>query len=163
MRGSWIFEITQKGGRSISHYKSPSLYRLTYVNGRAPSPLPTDNWKFIGTKEAALAALAVIEKGPKGNGYLQTSSKKPGAKTTSKEGRKRPSLATIPGGENAPPTLGPKTPLLSIFRVGRGSPSPQQPTAPNGRKRRPAAQKPIILEGEKIGRADVGGETAGLV
>jgi hypothetical protein len=94
-------EVTHKGGRSISQYKTPSRYRLTYVNGRSPSPPPIDDWKLIASDEAAAAALASCE----------IFAKKPGAKTSSKDERKRPSQMNGAGA---------KTPLL--YR-GRNAPA----------------------------------------
>ncbi|WP_038366864.1 hypothetical protein [Bosea sp. UNC402CLCol] len=50
-------ETTHKGTQSISSFRNPSRYRLTYIYGREPNPPRTDDWKRIGTQEAATAAL----------------------------------------------------------------------------------------------------------
>ena len=52
-----FLEITQRGGRSISEYRNPSRYRLTYVNGRGMSAIKTEEWKRIASADAATAAL----------------------------------------------------------------------------------------------------------
>jgi hypothetical protein len=52
-----FLEITHRGGRSISEYRDPSRYRLTYLNGRGQSAIKTDEWKRIETDEDAKAAL----------------------------------------------------------------------------------------------------------
>src|SRR5215204_4133497 len=52
-----FLEITHRGGRSISEYRNPSQYRLTYLTGRGQSAIKTDEWKRIKTDEDAKAAL----------------------------------------------------------------------------------------------------------
>ena len=55
-------EVTETGGRSISGFRSPSRYRLTYVNGTGRSPVWTDEWTRISTADVAQAALARAQK-----------------------------------------------------------------------------------------------------
>jgi hypothetical protein len=52
-----FLEITQRGGRSISEFRNPSRYRLTYTNGRGMSSIVSDEWKRITSADAATAAL----------------------------------------------------------------------------------------------------------
>jgi len=52
-----FLEITQRGGRSISEFRNPSRYRLTYINGRGMSAIKSDEWKRITSADAATAAL----------------------------------------------------------------------------------------------------------
>ena len=52
-----FIETTHKGSKSISNFRNPSLYRLTYIYGREPNPPRTDDWKQIATQEVATAAL----------------------------------------------------------------------------------------------------------
>jgi hypothetical protein len=40
-----FLEITRQGGRSVSGFRSPSRYRLTYLNGCGKSPPRTDELK----------------------------------------------------------------------------------------------------------------------
>jgi len=54
-------EVTYRGGRSISDFRPPSRYRLTYLNGSGKSPAATNDWKHIGTAEAAERALAAAK------------------------------------------------------------------------------------------------------
>jgi hypothetical protein len=149
-----FIEVTHRGGRSVSQYKAPSRYRLTYIIGRSPSPQPTDEWKLINTKQEALVALAKAEMAGDRKRQLQNSSRKPGAKTSCWEGRDCPSLLNVPRGEIATPIRGAKTPLLSISRVGRGL--PPVTAAPDGEreKERAADQKCSKLRVQKNRRAE---------
>jgi hypothetical protein len=52
-----FLEITFRGGRAVSDYRTPSRYRLTYLNGRHTSAIRTDDWKRIATREDAEATL----------------------------------------------------------------------------------------------------------
>nr|USU32924.1 hypothetical protein NG677_04275 [Methylobacterium sp. OTU13CASTA1] len=52
-----FLEVTQAGRRSISDFRRPSLYRLTYLNGCGASPEATHDWRHLGTDEDAKAAL----------------------------------------------------------------------------------------------------------
>ena len=54
-------KVSEIGGRSISKFRRPNLYRLTYVFGCGSSPDPTHDWRAIGTVEQAEAALAQAE------------------------------------------------------------------------------------------------------
>ncbi|CAN7679737.1 hypothetical protein LJR090_001807 [Bosea sp. LjRoot90] len=61
-----FLEITHQGTPSISQYRNPSRYRVTYVFGReklvdgTPLPQRTDEWKRIETDEQAAAALESV-------------------------------------------------------------------------------------------------------
>ena len=46
-----------RGGRSISEFRNPSRYRLTYINGRGMSAIKSDEWRRITSADAATAAL----------------------------------------------------------------------------------------------------------
>ncbi|MBS7702668.1 hypothetical protein [Chelatococcus asaccharovorans] len=50
-------EITGQGQRSVSSFRAPSLYRLTYLNGWGRSMPPTDDWQRVTSDESAVAAL----------------------------------------------------------------------------------------------------------
>ena len=50
-------EVMDSGGRSISGFRAPSRYRLTYLNGVGRSSIPTDDWKRISSDDVAQAAL----------------------------------------------------------------------------------------------------------
>lgn len=52
-----FLEVVKQGYLSASGFRSPSLYRLTYVHGCGQSPPPTDEWRQIKTAEEAAAAL----------------------------------------------------------------------------------------------------------
>jgi hypothetical protein len=54
-----FLEVTHRGGRAVSEYRTPSRYRLTYINGRHTSAIRTDDWKRIATGEDARAAIAL--------------------------------------------------------------------------------------------------------
>lgn len=60
-----FLEVTQAGRPAISDFRRPSLYRLTYLNGRDRSPEPTHEWRSIGTDEAASAAVAKAAQAPR--------------------------------------------------------------------------------------------------
>jgi hypothetical protein len=54
-----FLEVTERGKLAISGYRSPSLYRLTYVWGRVPGvAAPTNEWREIKTAAEAQEALA---------------------------------------------------------------------------------------------------------
>jgi len=59
-----FLQVTQAGRRSISDFRRPSLYRITYLNGRGASPDPTHDWRHFGTAEDAAAALAKAKTPP---------------------------------------------------------------------------------------------------
>jgi|FEC22Drversion2_1045045.scaffolds.fasta_scaffold02218_5 hypothetical protein len=54
-------KVSEVGGRSISKFRRPNLYRLTYVFGSGRSPDPTHDWRLIETEEQVQAALAKAE------------------------------------------------------------------------------------------------------
>lgn len=59
-----FLEVTRQGRRSVAEFRTPSLYRLTYVHGRGRSEAPTDEWQRISTDEHALAVLAALKAAP---------------------------------------------------------------------------------------------------
>jgi hypothetical protein len=56
-----FLEVTHEGGRSISEFRWPSHYRLTYVVNRENKPERTDEWRRIATDSEAESALARAE------------------------------------------------------------------------------------------------------
>jgi len=52
-----FLEIGRRGGRAISGFRVPSLYRLTYLHGRKESSPLTEEWRSIATAEDAARAL----------------------------------------------------------------------------------------------------------
>jgi hypothetical protein len=56
-----FIEVTYQGGRSISDFRAPSRYRLTYLVGCGRSPAPTNEWKCIKSDEDAQKALFQAE------------------------------------------------------------------------------------------------------
>jgi hypothetical protein len=63
-----FLECTRRGWCSISEFRTPSLYRLTYVYGRREYGSPTDEWSRVKSVEDALEALrrAASERHPDG-------------------------------------------------------------------------------------------------
>lgn len=51
-----FIRITELGRAGNAEFRTPSLYRLTFVHAHDDSP-PTDEWKALNTAEAADAAL----------------------------------------------------------------------------------------------------------
>lgn len=54
-------EVTKRGSPSLSRYRNPSTYRLTYIFGRGRNSSPTDEWRQIKTAEQALAAVTMAK------------------------------------------------------------------------------------------------------
>lgn len=52
-----FIEVTQRGAPSLSKYRKPSTYRITYLHGREKSAAATDDWQKIKTAEQAAQAL----------------------------------------------------------------------------------------------------------
>lgn len=50
-------EVTKRGSPSLSRYRNPSTYRLTYIVGRGKNGVPTDEWQRIKTTAQAQDAL----------------------------------------------------------------------------------------------------------
>ena len=50
--------VVRQGRIARGEHKVPSMYRLTYINGRSSSAQPTHDWKAIANEGMALAALA---------------------------------------------------------------------------------------------------------
>jgi len=86
--GLGFLEVTRQGRRSVAEFRTPSLYRLTYVHGTGRSQAPTDEWQRISTDEHALAVLEALKAVPsrdlesRGNSAPRTV----GAKTTPAHG-----------------------------------------------------------------------------
>lgn len=60
-----FLEVGRKGYRSRAEFRAPSLYRLTYVNGRGKSAPATDDWRSVADAADARARVAATVPTPK--------------------------------------------------------------------------------------------------
>ena len=102
-----FLDVTRQGWCSVSEFRTPSLYRLTYVFGRKDKRTgaagnPTDEWRRIKSDDDATTALA------KASAHVQ--------QDTEQAHRKRRSLAENIDSSNARDTRTVVSPALPIAR-----------------------------------------------
>jgi hypothetical protein len=141
-----FLEITQRGRMAAAEFHVPSKYRLTYVLTFNPAGAPTDEWSKLVSDEEAANALKVRPRKRRVTGKAvaggRATALRVGApgRRVEREGdwRSLPSLAVavLPsqdidrGGENAPGTVGAKTPPeMHVYR-GENAPGPRGENAP---------------------------------
>jgi hypothetical protein len=141
-----FLEITQRGRMAAAEFHVPSKYRLTYVLTFDPAGAPTDEWSKFASDQEALDALwarprknRVIGKAVAGGRATALPVGAPGRRIE-REGDWRSlaslAVAVLPsqdidrGGENAPGTVGAKTPPEPLRHRGENAPGPRGENAP---------------------------------
>lgn len=165
-----FLEITRRGRRSGQEYRTPSLYRLTYILGWNRSPAPTHEWQSFGTDEAAKAArdLARTETAKARSAWTAANAEsvekqKAGVKSGTGQGSKPALPEAQPKGQNRHSYARVKVDP-PIYNLGRGGAAKDRPPLKPGARaprRKPAARPAKSAAPEKLGPI-CGGESSWL-
>lgn len=100
-----FLEVSQRGSRSISNERWPSLYRLTYLVGRRHSPEPTHEWRDVRDDEDAAERLDMAATDRNASTQPSSKYKKPDAKKSPAPDAEMRLQNAIAGRACAPMTL----------------------------------------------------------
>jgi hypothetical protein len=119
-----FLETTRQGRRSGQEYRTPSLYRLTYLHGCGRSPPPTDDWRKIDTDDAAVEALARANSESELAKAAYAKARKAGVKNDTYQGSKATLPKQVLKGQNRHSSPGVKndTTIYILGEGGAGSP-----------------------------------------